>query len=409
MCFLCCWIILLLGEPLRFTPWGIVSGLFWVPGGVAGIYAIRNAGIAMAVGTWSSIIVLTSFTWGILVFEERVKSIRGAVGAVATLILGLLGMAFYSGKPVKDIAGTSDGASDTLIQKDTETAEDEVARKRPPKKKLKAEAPLPEMEDSDVEIVDEEGVRKRQKTNPKTCKTKGMKRKRSKVATDAGSELASRNSLTSAPKSMPLTALEMESLLQSTPDGAIKEEKSAQLEKKNTITLFNGDIVLTRRQAGLIAAAFNGLWGGTNLVPLHYAAQSGFGGPSYVLSFACGSLIITICLWILRFSYALYRLDGELNAAFHALPSFHIRQMWFQGMLSGLLYSMGNFMSIISVTFLGQGVGYSFTQFSMLVSGLWGIFKFGEIQGQDRIMNWFFSAMTAVAGILWLCYEHSSS
>ena len=60
-----------MGEPVRFTAWGIVSGLFWVPGGVAGIYAIRNAGIAMAVGTWSSIIVLTSFFWGIIIFECR--------------------------------------------------------------------------------------------------------------------------------------------------------------------------------------------------------------------------------------------------------------------------------------------------------------------------------------------------
>jgi len=32
MCFLTSWLILLSGEPLRFTKWGIVSGLFWVPG-----------------------------------------------------------------------------------------------------------------------------------------------------------------------------------------------------------------------------------------------------------------------------------------------------------------------------------------------------------------------------------------
>ena len=36
MCFLTSWLVLLSGEPLRFTKWGIVSGLFWVPGGWAG-------------------------------------------------------------------------------------------------------------------------------------------------------------------------------------------------------------------------------------------------------------------------------------------------------------------------------------------------------------------------------------
>ena len=79
MCFLTCWLIIPLGgEPFRFTPWGIVSGLFWVPGGWAGIFAIRSAGLAVAKGTWSSVIVLTSFAWGIFVFEEHVKTKAGA-------------------------------------------------------------------------------------------------------------------------------------------------------------------------------------------------------------------------------------------------------------------------------------------------------------------------------------------
>merc|ERR1719221_238098 len=85
-----------MGEPLRFTSWGIVSGLFWVPGGTAGIYGIRKAGLAVAVGTWSSLIVLTSFFWGIVIFEERVKSMAGACGACVTLITGLIGMAIFS-------------------------------------------------------------------------------------------------------------------------------------------------------------------------------------------------------------------------------------------------------------------------------------------------------------------------
>lgn len=64
-------------------------------------------------------------------------------------------------------------------------------------------------------------------------------------------------------------------------------------------------------------------------------------------------------------------------------------------------------MCIISVTYLGQGVGYSFTQASMLISGLWGIFRFKEIEGHDRILKWLSSASVAVMGILWLSYEHA--
>lgn len=79
-------------------------------------------------------------------------------------------------------------------------------------------------------------------------------------------------------------------------------------------------------------------------------------------------MLVTIFLWIIRFLYELYRLDGAIVQAYHALPSLYIRQMWIPGSLSGLLWSAGNFMCIIAVTFLGQGVGYSFTQASVSVS-----------------------------------------
>lgn len=36
-----------LHEPIRFSPWGIVSGLFMVPGGTAGYYAVQTSGLAI--------------------------------------------------------------------------------------------------------------------------------------------------------------------------------------------------------------------------------------------------------------------------------------------------------------------------------------------------------------------------
>jgi hypothetical protein len=58
MCFVTSWLVLLFGQDFSYTPWGIVSGFFWVPGGVAMIYAIKNAGLAVAMGIGSSFIVL---------------------------------------------------------------------------------------------------------------------------------------------------------------------------------------------------------------------------------------------------------------------------------------------------------------------------------------------------------------
>lgn len=63
------------------------------------MYGIRNAGLAVAVGLYSSAIVLTSFAWGVFAFGEPVRSTIGACCACATLMAGLMGMAAYSGPP----------------------------------------------------------------------------------------------------------------------------------------------------------------------------------------------------------------------------------------------------------------------------------------------------------------------
>jgi len=82
--------------------------------------------------------------------------------------------------------------------------------------------------------------------------------------------------------------------------------------------------------------------------------------------------------------------------AYKALPPLHIRIMWLAGGVSGTLWSIGNFFSMISVEYLGEGVGYSVVQSAMLVSGLWGIFYFREVVGVATISKWFFSAFLTV-------------
>lgn len=48
--FVTCWCVKFLGEDISFTRWGLLSGFMWVCGGVGGIYGIRLAGLAIAVG-----------------------------------------------------------------------------------------------------------------------------------------------------------------------------------------------------------------------------------------------------------------------------------------------------------------------------------------------------------------------
>lgn len=120
-------------------------------------------------------------------------------------------------------------------------------------------------------------------------------------------------------------------------------------------------------------------------------------------------MIVTVVLWLLRYLVNLYLHGGDYQKAFNALPSFHFRILCGPGSLAGLLYSLGNFCEIITVTALGQGVGFSFCQTSMLISGLWGIFYFGEVKGSERIFKWLMSSLVTLIGILSLSYEHEGS
>jgi glucose uptake protein GlcU len=96
VCFITSWLVLAFGVPFTFTPWGFVSGLFMVPGGTAGYFAVRNAGLAVSQGIWSSLKVLVAFGWGIFIFQEPVRSKFGTGVAVALMMAGLAGMSYFA-------------------------------------------------------------------------------------------------------------------------------------------------------------------------------------------------------------------------------------------------------------------------------------------------------------------------
>jgi hypothetical protein len=200
-----------------------------------------------------------------------------------------------------------------------------------------------------------------------------------------------------------INPVEMESLILN--DISQDDYSAKSLQEKNRIVFLGGRMVLTKRQLGIVGAVINGTWGGLNLIPLHYAKRSGFGGAAYVISYAVGAMVVNSLMWVLYFLYNLYQRRGNFQESLHALPYFHLEKIWLPGMLAGCLYSIANFGSILSVTYLGQGVGFSLCQVQILVSGLWGIFYFQEIKGRETISKWVVSACITVCGILWLTYE----
>jgi hypothetical protein len=253
-CFVTSWLVLLLGEKVQWSNWGIASGLFWVPGAACGIYGIRNAGLAIAVGTWSSIMVLTryvnrhcvvlflpsarlsnalntlpvdSFLFGIIIFEEKVKNFLRTCLAFAFLVVGLIGMSRYSAHVPDNKEGMSALSHRSL----------------PPLGSL------------------------------------GLKRTKS----------GSSDSNVPLPNTTKLQVVEIEPLIiddeANIMGGQPLEINTKSRASKDHVVLFGGRLSLTRRQLGVLGAVVNGAWGGMNLIPLHYAMRDdGLTGAGYLVS-----------------------------------------------------------------------------------------------------------------------------
>ena len=360
MCFVTSWVVLFLGVDFEYTNWGIVSGVLWVSGGVCGIFGIRNAGLAVSVGTWVSFIsrkisdycysrrrsqlflfqscitVMISFTWGIFFFDEQVKSVWSTVFGVMMLILGFIGMAYFS-------SGSKSGSSDAIGSEQTLELSADLNE------------PLLNADSEDVENGD-------QHSN--------------------NAAISNENEQTQAEQTL--------------------ENASRKQDDENTI-IFLG-IKWERRLLGILGAACDGLLGGSNLIPMKLAPKIDR-GIDYVISFAIGAAIATLSGWLLYFLVNSYKTKSFYNG-YKALPSLHVNKILLPGMLSGTLWSIGNVSQILSVTFLGESIGMSIVQSQMIVSGLLGIILFHEIKGKKDIACWVLSAVVTFVGIVLLSKEH---
>jgi len=79
----------LLNFSFGFSIHGLVAGAMWALGNTIGIFSIRLLGLSKAVPMMGACIVLTSFLWGILFFNEQLKLILVALIGIVLLIIGI--------------------------------------------------------------------------------------------------------------------------------------------------------------------------------------------------------------------------------------------------------------------------------------------------------------------------------
>jgi glucose uptake protein GlcU len=452
--FLMSWYALLLedeGTPSRpfFTPWGLLSGLLWVVGGTGGIYGIRNAGMATAVGTWASVMVLVNFVWGILIFKEPMRSFPATVAAFLLLCVGLIGMSKCSAPS----ASFSSSSSMTPLTRSTSTTALHQSEQAPvgfeePELAALEESLLATTVNGDSNSVEATAVAATT-ISPRVKLTSRRKGGNSNANNNMHDERSgSVSNIADTDLGGGGGSQEMVPFLMTTvidDDDVVEEPISTLMEKaegrrsSTHVVLCSGRVILTKRQLGIAFSVFNGLVSGSSLIPLHYAKSQGFGGLAYIPSFAIGAFVSNLSLWGLYLFITYWSIlhhhssvstpppqqqyeDGMMNLgglattvavlspsilkqAMAALPQFHFKVLWFRGFVAGLLLSIAMFGSILSTTYLGQGVGNSLVQTKILISGLWGIFWYKEITDRRAITNWFLSAVLCVFSILWLSYE----
>ena len=339
------WIVLLLGEKAKWSEYGIFAGFLWVSGGAFGILGIRNAGMAVAVGTWASVMVLINFFWGLLIFREPVHSFPRACMAFGALICGLIGMSKFS-------AGS----------------------------KAQPTGPVSNNVRSEVEL------------HPSSSSSPAII-----------GNLSSRRRI-DCEDVMPMLPLEDSEKHDSPSVGFEDNDKQAKAIHINVL-----GVPLTKRNFGILCAVLNGVLAGSSLIPMHFAKAHGCFGFSFILSFGSGSLAANIALWVLYLIYVQNTEGTTLMGAWAMMPPLYLKELWFRGLLAGILITVAMFSSIVAISFLGQGVGNSLVQTKILISGLWGIFWFKEVKDTRAIAKWFGSAALCVASILWLSYERNSA
>lgn len=83
---------LILGYPLNLNVYGLISGFLWAVANAISLVAILSLGISKAVPIISSLVILSSFLWGLFYFKEITqpqKKLQVLMGAVI-LVMGVI-------------------------------------------------------------------------------------------------------------------------------------------------------------------------------------------------------------------------------------------------------------------------------------------------------------------------------
>ncbi|KAL3678095.1 hypothetical protein R1sor_021051 [Riccia sorocarpa] len=128
---------------------------------------------------------------------------------------------------------------------------------------------------------------------------------------------------------------------------------------------------------GLFTAIFAGIVGGLIMIPMTREKPYLQGIP-FLPSFAIGVAVFTPIVLMVPYVTRAERQWPNLAPGAAALP----------GIVAGIVWNIGNVLSIIAITQISYSVAYPIFQCGIFVAGLWGTFLFEEISGSSATSFW---------------------
>lgn len=80
----------ILGYLINFNLYGLLSGVMWASANAISLMVVSDLGISKGLPIWVSLVILTSFLWGTLVFNELAAGMLIGLIGISSIILGVV-------------------------------------------------------------------------------------------------------------------------------------------------------------------------------------------------------------------------------------------------------------------------------------------------------------------------------
>eukprot|EP00823_Brevimastigomonas_motovehiculus_P003234 TRINITY_DN1952_c0_g1_i1.p1 TRINITY_DN1952_c0_g1~~TRINITY_DN1952_c0_g1_i1.p1 ORF type:complete len:408 (+),score=116.00 TRINITY_DN1952_c0_g1_i1:91-1314(+) len=348
-------------EEFKFSWLGMLTGALYTSQSVFSIIAVKNAGISVSSGLWVGFTLATSFLVGSVFFHEQFDSMLVAIIALLVMCVGVIGCGTCQ-VSLSSSSSTTGGKHKHALETD---AAGNVL----------------------VSVTDS-GLHERKISTTSSVSSSPPPPILSPINSSVSS---SGVTATTSPSMTASICLPNQKGDQS--DSLLVSSPAPSMESVSSSSSGSGRKQMSVFMVGIICAILTGITNGSYSVPTHWVYDH---KKTFMISFALSMFICSVACHYARLMFG------------HSLPSFQWRVAAVPSLISGILLAGCCLGQISAVEELGQALGMSLAQCSLLVGGIWAILYYKEITGARSIAQWTLSAFLIMSGAVLLASQKKS-